>query len=429
MKAVRLLRCAPFCLALAVIATYAWADDQWMNWRGSKFDGTAVDGVYPVTWSEDSNVQWKVPVPGRGGSTPIVVGEHIFLTTGREGFNHLQAYDFSGKQVWDVELGAERAGKHKKGSGSNSSPVSDGKFLYAYFKSGDLVCTDLNGKIVWQRNLQQEFGEDTLWWDLGTSPIVTKDAVIVAVMQSGPSYIVAFEKSSGHQLWKVDRLLNANEESNQAYTTPTIAQTEQGEVLLTLGADHVTAHALGDGKELWRVGGFNPTNQKNYRCISSPLVAGDLVVCPYARGLLVTAVRYQNGIIDSKRVAWQREAIGADVPTPTIDGHRLFFITDKGEVTCVAKESGETIWSGSLPKNRNNYSSSPILAGGHLYALREDGLCFVLGTGDHFQIVAENQVEAMTVSTPVFVRGKILLRSFDSLYCIASVVPSQSANP
>lgn len=396
------------------------AEDVWSNWRGMQHNGNAAEGSYPLRWSETENIAWKVPLAGRGGSSPILVNNTLLLTSGLEGNNALLAYSLEGKKLWEKKLGPERPGKHKKGSGSNSSPVSDGKFVFAYFKSGDLACCNLSGEVVWQRNIQKEFGEDTLWWDLGTSPILANEAVIVAVMQSGPSFIVAFDKSTGKQLWKVDRTLNVNDESNQAYTTPTLARTEQGEILLALGADHVTAHELSQGTELWRVGGFNPTNQKNYRSISSPLIAGDLVICPYARGQLVTAVRYKGGILEKDRIAWQREKIGADVPTPTLVGSRVFMMTDKGDVTCVETATGTTAWEGSLPKNRTAFSSSPVLAGGHLYLVREDGTTFVLKAGDKFEIVAENALETTTVATPIFVNNKIYVRSFESLYCIAN---------
>jgi outer membrane protein assembly factor BamB len=391
----------------------------WPNWRGSQQNGNAGDGKFPIKWSESENVEWKIALPGRGCSTPIVVADSIFLTTGSEGQNRLLRYDLTGKLLWQVAVGTERSGKHAKASGSNPSAVSDGESVFAYFKSGDLACCDLGGKIIWQRNLQAEFGEDTLWWDLGTSPVLTKDAVIVAVMQSGPSFIVSFDKNSGRQLWKVDRELNANQESNQAYTTPAIARTEQGEILFALGADHVTAHDTQTGKELWRVGGFNPDNHQNYRCIASPLVVDNLVICPYARGQLVTAVRYDPGISDKMRVAWQLEKIGADVPTPACQDNRIYFITDKGEATCVEASTGRTIWTGSLPKSRTAYSSSPILAGGYLYLQREDGTAFVLKAGDQFEVVAENSLDMKTVATPVFIGNNILIRTFESLYCIS----------
>ena len=396
------------------------AEDSWLNWRGMQGNGNAGKGEYPTKWSETENVQWKVAISGRGGSTPIIVGKQIILTAGIDGQNMLLAYDLNGKPGWQGILGAERAGKHKKGSGSNSSPISDGEFVYAYFKSGDLGCFDLTGKVVWKRNLQTEYGEDTLWWDLGTSPILTKQSVIVAVMQSGPSFIVAFDKKSGQQLWKTERMLNVNEDSNQAYTTPALLKNDQGETLFALGADHVTAHDANTGKELWRVGGFNPTNQKNYRSISSPVIAGDVVVCPYARGQLLTGVRYKSGLNEKDRIAWQREKIAADVPTPSVAGNRIFLVTDKGEVSCIDAVNGETVWSGALPKSRVGFSSSPILAGDFLYLVREDGLTFVLKNSENFEIIAENQLDCATVATPVFVDGKLFLRSFDSMYCIAA---------
>ncbi len=383
-------------------------------------NGVAGEGDYPIHWSESQNIEWKVKLDGRGGSTPIVVGKQIILTAGIDGKNSLLSFDRSGNSLWTLQLGAERAGKHVKGSGSNSSPVSDGKAVFAYFKSGDLACCDLSGKIVWERNIQMEYGEDTLYWDLGTSPVLTKEAVVVAVMQSGPSFIVAFDKKTGKQLWKTDRMLNVNQESNQAYTTPLVIKSEQGELLLALGADHITAHDANDGHEIWRVGGFNPTNEKNYRSISSPVVSNDLVICPYARGQLLTGVRLKPGLNDTERVAWQREKIAADVPTPAVSGKRVYLITDKGLVTCIDATSGMTQWEGSLPKSRVGFSSSPILAGGYLYLVREDGVTFVLKDGDHFEVIAENAIEAKTVATPVFVDGKIYLRTFDSLYCIAA---------
>ncbi len=394
------------------------ADDQWWNWRGMRGNGDAGKGDYPTTWSEEESIHWKIPIVGRGGSTPIVAGDQIILSVGIDNLNTLMAYDLNGKSRWHENLGTERVGKHPKGSGSNSSPVSDGSFVYAYFKSGDLGCFDLQGMSIWKRNLQIEYGEDTLWWDLGTSPILTKEAVVVAVMQSGPSFIVAFDKKSGQQLWKVDRMLDVNEDSNQAYTTPVVVKTDTGEVLVALGADHVTAHDACTGKELWRVGGFNPSNQKNYRSISSPVIAGELVLCPYARGQLLTGVRYKSGLNEKERIAWQREKIAADVPTLSVSGDRAFVITDKGEVNCIDANSGKTIWNGAVPKSRLGFSSSPIVAGGHLYLVREDAVTFVLKDSDHFELIAENKLDSSTVATPVFVGGRIYLRTFDSLYCI-----------
>ena len=205
-------------LTVGLLIVAAGAD--WANWRGPNCDGVAPPGNYPTSWSETESIIWKVALPGRGASTPIVWGKKIFLTYGKGADNMLGCYDSSGKIVWEVSLGKERKGKNAKASGSNPSPVTDGKLLYAYFKSGDLACTDLNGKVVWKKNLPKEYGEEKLWqdenqksmplwWDLGTSPVLTPSCVVIAVMQSGPSYLVAFDKGSGQEIWKQDRNLGA----------------------------------------------------------------------------------------------------------------------------------------------------------------------------------------------------------------------------
>lgn len=408
-----------------VLALFAWldvsarAESDSLHWRGPNANGNIGKGVFPTKWS-DASVLWKVDLNGRGGSTPIVVANQIVLTAGIEGKNNLLAFDLSGKELWKTALGEERPGKHKKASGSNSSPISDGKHVYAYFKSGDLACCDLKGKVIWQRNLQTDLGEDTLWWDLGTSPVLTDDCVVVAVMQTGPSFLVAFDKKTGEQKWLTKREMDVNSESNQAYTTPVIADTKEGKILLTLGADYVTAHLASDGKYLWKVGSFNPTNHQYFRSIASPVVVGEMVICPYARGANLSGVLYGSGIADDKRLAWQRTDIGSDVPTPVGAGERAYICGDKGEITCIEASTGKTLWTHSLPKNRNAFSASPVLAGGNLYCLREDGLTFVIRDADQFELVSENQLDTNTVSTPVAIDGKILIRSFDSLYCIAN---------
>jgi len=405
--------------AFALMSKSVRAETNSLHWRGPTANGHVGEGVFPTKWSEDS-VLWKVDLNGRGGSTPIVVSDQIVLTAGIEGKNNLLAFDLAGKELWKTSLGDERPGKHKKASGSNSSPISDGQNLYAYFKSGDLACCDLNGKVLWQRNIQTDLGEDTLWWDLGTSPVLTDDFVVVAVMQTGPSFLVAFDKKTGEQKWLSKREMDVKSESNQAYTTPVIADTKEGKILLTLGADYVTAHLASNGKYLWKVGSFNPTNHQYFRSIASPVVVGDLVICPYARGGNLSGVLYGSGIADENRLAWQRTDIGSDVPTPVWAGERAYVCGDKGEITCIQASTGKTLWSHSLPKNRNAFSASPVIAGGNLYFLREDGLAFVIRDADQFELVSENQLDTNTVSTPVAIDGKILIRSFDSLYCIAN---------
>lgn len=408
-------------LICCVVFTSARADN-WSNWRGPTENGVATGAGYATEWSDTKNIKWRNKLPGAGASTPIVWNDQIVLTCAVDGKNAVLALDRGGEQRWLTTLDAERAGKHKKATGCNPSAVTDGKHLYAYFKTGNLVCLDMAGKVVWQHNLQSMYGEDTLWWDLGTSPVLTKNYVVVAVMQTGPSYFVAFDKTTGKLAWKQDRNTDAPSEAAQSYSTPIVTQDNGQEVLVTLGADNVTANAAETGAELWRVGGLNPTQHKFFRSISSPVIAHGMVIAPYARGDSVTGIRLGgHGDVTKTHVAWtlDQKGCGADVPTPAALGKRFYNLNDKGEVSCHDVATGKTLWSGLLEKHRRNFSASPVLADGKLYCTREDGKTFVLAAGDEFKVLAANELtEEMVVATPVLVDGVILIRGLEHLYCI-----------
>ena len=419
-----------FALLIAALAPLSPAGaENWPNWRGPALDGVAAGTGFATTWSPEAHVAWKVTLPGLGASTPAVWGDAIVLTCAIDGNDAAICFDRSGKERWRRSLGPEKPGKHAKATGCNPSPVTDGKHVWVYFKSGELAALDLaTGAVAWRENLQERFGADTLWWDLGTSPVLTKDAVVVAVMQTGPSYLAAFGRTDGKLLWKHDRNLDAPEEAAQSYSTPLVVKGEEkfgepAEVMFVLGADHVTAHAAADGRELWRVGGLNPAGEKYFRSIASPVVAGDLVIAPYARGSTLTAVkRGGKGDVTKSHVAWARMDLGADVPTPACQDGKVVVCTDQGKVACLDAPTGKTLWEGELPKNRHAYSASPVLLDGKILVTREDGQSALLagpaaGVG-RFEVVGEGSVGEMTVATPVCVDGRIFLRTHDSLWCI-----------
>ncbi|MFM7205824.1 MAG: PQQ-binding-like beta-propeller repeat protein [Planctomycetaceae bacterium] len=423
-------------VVVALVVPLAWSlaarGDTWPNWRGPGLDGTAAGTGYVAEWGPGHNVLWKVPLPGLGASTPAVWGDRIVVTCTVDDRDAAICLDRSGKEVWRTALGKARTGKHKKATGANSSPVTDGELVWVYFKSGELACLDLaTGTERWRTNLQERFGEDTLWWDLGTSPVLTARAVVVAVMQTGPSYLAAFDRATGDLLWKHDRDVPAPSEAAQSYSTPLVAggdpaKAEPAEVLFVLGADHVTAHDAADGKELWRVGGLNPEANGFFRSIASPVLAGDLVIAPYARGGTITAIRRGgSGDVTTSHVAWTRKDIGADVPTPACKDGRIVVCTDKGVVEGLDTATGVTVWQKELPKNRNAYSASPVVVDGRVIVVREDGMASVLawpGASDPGEValLGGGSVEEMTVATPVCVDGRMLLRTHDSLWCIGA---------
>jgi outer membrane protein assembly factor BamB len=411
------------CISALVITISTRAED-WQQWRGNNQTGVAVGSDYPKRWGEEQGIVWQADMPGQGGSTPVMVGNQAFLTCGLDGKNHLMSLDVAtGKQLWLADLGADRGGKHRKGSGANPSPVTDGKRTFAYFRSGDLAAVDLRGKVLWQKNLQNEFGEDTLWWDLGTSPLLLENAIVVAVMQTGPSYLVAFDKESGDVLWKTDRMLDAPEEAAQSYSTPLAAVVGGQKIIAVMGADHLTLHSQETGKELARLGGFNPAGEKFFRSIASPVISDDIIVCPYARGATLTGVKLSALLAGQgeKAIAWMRDDIGSDVPTPAAKDGVVYVCGDKGIMTAITAETGETIWNITLPQNRNAFTSSPLVTGDALYVTRENATTYVispLSAGKDAKVTT-NQLpddEPYTVASVVPIDNELLIRTKTKLY-------------
>lgn len=413
-------------LALAAVFAFSFSrlpaanTDQWPNWRGPHQTGASDAKDTPVEWSKDKNVKWKITLPGKGASTPIVWNDKIALTYGADGKNILASYNFDGKELWTATIGKERAGKHKKATGANSSAATDGNLIFAYFKSGDLACIDWSGKIVWQHNLQDRFGEDTLWWDLGTSPILAGDNVIVAVMHSGDSFLAAFDKTSGDMAWKVDRNLGAPKEAAQSYSTPVVAQINGKPTIVVVGADHATGHDAATGKQLWISKGLNPSQNGFFRSISGPVVIDDIVVAPYARGGSVTGFAIDSAGNNLAAVEKWELTKGADVPTPVAKDGRAYILSDDGTVNCVDVKSGSTIWQGTVKGGRKpNFSASPVIADGKLYATSEDGRTYVLKLGEKFEQLAANTLDGdETYATPVPLNGKLLIRTLNHLYCV-----------
>lgn len=406
---------AAFFLGFTALATA----QNWPTWRGPNYDGISTEKGFPTKWSQTENVAWKFKLPAKCGSSPVVWENTIFLTSPGDGKNQVICLNRSGEKLWQTAVGTARRGKHKKASAANPSPVTDGKHVWVYFKSGDVACLDFNGKIIWQKNLQKMYGKDTLWWDLATSPVLTDDCVVITCMHSGPSYLVGLEKETGKVAWKIDRNLGAPVEAAQSYTTPVVVSQNGKKLIVILGADFVTAHNAADGKELWRCGGFNPTGHKYYRSISSPVVAEGMVFAPYARGSTLTAVKLGGtGDVTKSHRAWNFKGASADVPTPVARNGRVYVCSDRGVITCLDTSSGKTIWSKQVEKGRGGFSSSPVLADGKIYILREDGTGYVLKEGDEFELLGRNSLNENSLASICPTRGQLLIRTAQNLYCI-----------
>ncbi|BBO30973.1 PQQ-binding-like beta-propeller repeat protein [Lacipirellula parvula] len=415
--------------ALVTLVALGWqssvvAGDNWPQWRGPNAAGVADKGNYPVEFSGDDGVVWKIDVPGVGSSSPVVWDDAIFLTTSDGGQDVLLCYGFDGKERWSKTLGPGDEGKHPKGSGANSSPLTDGKIVVTYFKGGRVACHDLAGNEKWQFNLQERYGEDTLWWDLGTSPIFAAGNIVIAVIQAGDSYLVAFDPKNGEEVWKVKRQYERPEESDQAYTTPQVANIGGREVIVTWGADHLTGHDAKTGELIWESAGFNPKDEGMWRVIASHAMNDKVAVVPFGRGKFLAGVKLDgSGDVTESNRLWEEEVEGPDVPTPIIANEKVYTLSDKGRLECRDVNTGEELWSGALPKGGDKYFASPVLAGEILYCVREDGTAFVVDVSDGFKLLTDkkgNELGERVVATPVPVRDRLLIRGDDHLFCFGA---------
>ncbi len=408
-----------FCIALPAAEP---SDGNWPQWRGPNAAGSVDAGEYPVEWTAEENLAWKLALPGRGCSTPIVWGDHIIVSMAIGERDGVVDVDRAGNVRWQTALGPQRKGKHRNGSGSNSSPVTDGRMIVTYHKSGELAGLDFDGHILWQTNLQERFGRDTLWWDVGSSPVLTAEHVVVAVMHAGNSYLAAFDKPTGELAWKVARNYECPLEGDQSYTTPIVIDGKAGQAILVWGAAHVTAHDARDGKLVWSCGGFNPDRKPNWVAVASAAVAGDTIVVPYGRGEWLAGVRLGGrGDVTATHWAWTREQIGSFVPTPAVHQGKVYVLGDRGRVSCLDPQTGKTLWADDLPEHRAKYYASPTIAGGNLYAAREDGVVFVARVDGPWKVLAENAMEEQVIGSPVPLGGRLLLRGERHLFCVESV--------
>jgi outer membrane protein assembly factor BamB len=408
-------------LLLTLVPGLAAAAD-WPQWRGPALDGTSPERGLPLRWGVQENVAWKLVLPAGGASTPVISGDHVYLTVPEGEGSDLSLWCVgrtSGKVLWKRPLGAGNV-KVRKGDLSSPSPVTDGKRVWALTGTGVMKAFDVEGRELWGRDLQKEYGKFGLNHGYGSSPLLEGDALYVQVLHgmktTDPSYVLRIDALTGKTRWRVERPTPAKSESPDAYTTPAIVRRGAETEIVITGGDVVTSHDPATGKELWRSAGLNPTGDPYYRIVASPLVVGDLVIAPTRVRPLIAIRAGGRGDVTESRRAWSFDN-GPDVPTPVSDGTHLYVVNDKGIVWCLDVQTGKLVYGPTrLPVA--TYSASPVLADGRIYATSEDGRTSIFKAGPVFELLAENQLDDFTLSTPAIAGGRIFIRTAGALYCI-----------
>ena len=409
---------------IAVAAAVALSADNWPQWRGPALNGVSTETGVPLKWSETENIAWKLPMPGRSGSTPIIWEEHIFLNVGtadRTGDLELWAVERNkGAVLWKAPIAG---GNHveQKQNMSSPSPVTDGQTVWVMTGVGVLKAFDFKGKELWARDVQKEYGPFGLNWGYASSPLLHAGSLYLQVLHGmktdDPSYVMRIDGKTGKTLWKVNRPTRAIQESPDSYTTPALLRYGSATEIVISGGDVVTGHDPATGAELWRMDGLNPSNNPAYRIIASPLVVKDIVIAPTRERPMLAIKAGGRGDITGSHKLWSFNN-GPDVPTPVSDGTLVYSVTDRGVAYALELGSGNVVY-GPQRLRPDSYSASPVIADGRIYITSEnEGLTSVYRAGRKFELLAENPLNDYTLSSPAVSDGQIFIRTTRHVWAI-----------
>lgn len=423
-------------LTLGVAWVGAAAAEDWSQWRGPHFNGSAQVQPLPAQLSK-SEARWVAPMPGPAGSTPVVSGDRIFLTSPDEAKNlNLLCLDLkSGKVLWTrtVTVGDKDKGRNNMAA---PSPVTDGKRVIALFGTGDVAAFDFDGNELWKRPLYRDHGRFAIMWIYGASPLLLDGQLIIPVLQRDEmpadyplfdgkpereSFLLSLDPATGKTLWKSVRKTDSTKESHESYATPVPYRGRNGVEVLIVGGDHVSGHDPKNGAEIWRARLYEKRDDW-YRIVTSAVASDGLIYASGPKGQPVVAFRDGGrGDVTATHRAWEFTEAPTDWATPLLYEGKLF-ILDGGRrvLSRVDPQSGKLIWTGKLDVAETVWSS-PTGADGKIYLVSEKGTVLVLAAGDEFKVLGRLDLdESPTRSTVVPTSAGILVRTAQNLYCFGA---------
>ena len=397
------------------------AADKWHQWRGPSNDGISQAVDAPIHWSQTENLQWRLPLPGEAGSTPVVWEDKIFLTSAEGNALVLMCVSTKGEELWKKTIAhGNRIVRGGEGNSAAPSPVTDGEHVWAFFGTGDLVCYDFQGNEVWHTNLAERYGRFNLYFVMASTPLLDKDRLYMHLIHSNAWIVLALDKMTGEEIWKHKRKSDATEECEHAYTSPILYRDAEREYLVVHGADYVTAHSLEDGSEIWRCGDLNPKESYNYslRFVASPVATEGLIVVPSAKNGPVVGIdpAAEGDVTNSKWQRWKLRQGTPDVPSPLIHDGLIYLCRENGDLICLDAETGKQLYRERT--HRHRHRASPVYANGYIYLTSRDGVITVVKAGRKFEIVASNSIGEVIAASPVITDQALYLRSYQALYAI-----------
>jgi outer membrane protein assembly factor BamB len=411
---------ASVCLSGVVLGAAA----DWPQFRGPDGQGIAPPGL-PLTWSETEHVKWRTPIHGRAWSSPIVVGNRVWVTTASPDGKALGVVAVdreSGAVVQDTKLFdvATPQYAHPFNTHGSPTPVAEGGRIYVTFGAPGTAALDAKtGAVLWTRRDI----ECNHYRGAGSSPIVFRDRLIMHFDGSDHQFVVALDTKTGKTLWRTDRSIDfkdlkpdgtveAEGDMRKAFATPHVIDVDGAPVIISTGAKATYGYDPLTGKELWRV------EERNAHSGSTrPVVGHGLVFIPsgFPKGTLLAIRPNGRGDVTATHVAWRLERGIPNKPSLALAGGRLFMVTDAGVAQAVDAMKGSVLWTSRIG---GTFSASPLVSGDRVYFFDEEGKTTVIEAGPAFKVLAQNQLGDGFLASPAAADGALFLRSRTHLYRI-----------
>lgn len=385
--------------------------ENWPGWRGPNRNGVTTDTGVPTTWSATDNVLWKMPLPGIGTSNPVVWGDKVLVTAseGRDqGELHVICFDRdTGRERWHHRLwGTAPTLFYGRSGMASPSPVTDGKRLFAFFGTGDVFCFDLDGGLLWQRAIAEEYGPFENRFAAASSPLLFEDKLIVQCDHYGASYVIALDQQTGANRWKSDR-----PEVWLSWSSPQLVPNGDRFELVLSGSEKLDGYDPRTGSRLWTLRGLAR------ECVPTPVIGhGMLFVVSGPNGTHFAIKPGGSGDITDSHVVWKNDKGTSFVPSAILAGERYYLADDKGIGSCMDARTGKLIWK---KRFGDKFTASPVSADGKLFFTNESGSTLVLdATQASYEEVARNDIGEEVYASPAISQGKFFLRTATNLVCI-----------
>lgn len=421
---------------LAAVPTPA----SWSQWRGNGL-GVSTETKVTLDWSATNGVMWRTPLPGRGHSSPVILGDRVYLTTDVEGeaisgakpvkhilnnedFKHPDAFGAdlkhelrvlcldakTGKLLWNqlAYAGAAFDDRHRKGSYAAPTIAAQADRVFAYFGSEGLYCFDPKGTLIWSNSVG---GLATLGMGAGASPVLGTKTVIVQCDQDNgeSSFIAGFDKKTGKQLWKVARQVSVS------WATPLVVTAGGREQVIASGAEKIVAYDTATGEEIWSHEGLENN------AVPSPVAndkAAYLVSGYPKKRVLAIALGAKGDLTGTTNLLWKYDKGSGYVPSPLLLNDELYLMTDSGLLSCLDAKTGAVRYDSERLPDPAKFTASPVAVAGHLLLTSEGGDTFVLKAGTKYEFVRKNPLGERVYASLAFADGRIFIRGETNLFCI-----------